>query len=328
MRLRRNQSKENYFNNKYKEMKSFKHLQPNDWNIPLNRVLYDAEINRNNPTAIVIMIDQSGSMGFSTQKYKGETKSYSEIVAEMVNDLLNELIGRCTKSEGVRDYFDICVLGYGGESNESVEILWEEGLTGEKWVSVSKLKANALYEKRSVSKSIRGIVKIVEEDVPYWFSPVSKYGTPMGGAFQSAYNLIGEWIKTGHENSYPPVVINITDGMQTDVDNEQLIVEAKKIQSLNTKDGHSLVLNCHISGEGEQVLFPLNIEELSDDEYSKRLFEMSSIMPSGYSNDISVIRADADVFQNYRGMAFNANLDTLFNFIDIGTSGSTQRLIK
>jgi len=309
-------------------MKSLKHLQPNNWNIPLNSVLYDAEINRDNPTAIIIMIDQSGSMGFSTQKYKGEVKPYSEIVAEMVNDLLNELIGRCTKSEGVRDYFDICVLGYGGDSNESVEVLWEDGLEGEKWVSVSKLKANALYEKRSVSKSIRGIVKIVEEDVPYWFSPVANYGTPMGAAFQSAHNLIGEWIKNGHENSYPPVIINITDGMQTDVDNEQLINEAKKVQALNTKDGHTLVLNCHISGEGEQVLFPLNIEELADDQYSNRLFEMSSVMPSGYNYDISNLRADADVFQGYRGMAFNANMDALFNFIDIGTSGSTQKLTR
>jgi hypothetical protein len=307
-------------------MKSLKHLQPSNWNIPLNSVLYDAEINRNNPTAIVIMIDQSGSMGFSSQKYKGEMKHYSEIVAEMVNDLLNELIGRCTKSEGVRDYFDICVLGYGGKSNDSVEILWEDGLKGEKWVSVSKLKANALYETRTVSKSIRGKVKIVKEDVPYWFSPVANYGTPMGGAFQSVHRLISEWIKNGHENSYPPVVINITDGMQTDVDNEQLINEAKKVQALNTKDGNTLVLNCHISGEGKQVLFPLKNDELADDHYSNQLFEMSSIMPSGYNYDISNLRADADVFQGYRGMAFNANMDTLFNFIDIGTSGSTQKL--
>jgi len=309
-------------------MKSLKHLQPSNWNIPLNSNLYDAEINRNNPTAIIIMIDQSGSMGFSTQKYKGETKSYSEIVAEMVNELLNELIGRCTKSEGVRDYFDICVLGYGGQSGDKANVLWEGNLKGETWVSISKLKSNALFEKRIVSKSIRGNTKMVEENVPYWFKSVANYGTPMGNAFQMANKLLKEWIKNNHEDSYPPVVINVTDGVQTDCDEVQIVEEAKKVQSLNTKDGNVLVLNCHISGEGEQVLFPLKDNELPSDQYSKRLFEMSSIMPSTYDFDISNLRTDADVFQNYRGMAFNANMDALFNFIDIGTSGATQKLIR
>jgi hypothetical protein len=36
--------------------------------------------------------------------------------AEFVSDVLinsNDLITRCSKSEGIRDYFDIGVLGYG-----------------------------------------------------------------------------------------------------------------------------------------------------------------------------------------------------------------------
>lgn len=308
-------------------MKSLKNLQPNNWNIPLNRITYDAEINRNNPTALLIMIDQSGSMGFAKQKYRGEEKTYAEIVAEMVNDLLNELIGRCTKSEGIRDYFDICVLGYGGKNGSEANVLWEGSLKDKSWVSVSALKLNAMYEKRMVSKSIRGNVKVVEEDVPYWFKPISNYATPMGKAFKMANNLISKWIKNNHEESYPPVLINITDGVQTDIDNTELIDEAKKIQALNTRDGHTLVLNCHISGDGKQVLFPLSDKELSTDEYSRRLFEMSSIMPDLYNIDISNIRKDKDVFKGYRGMAFNANMDSLFNFIDIGTSGSTQRTV-
>ena len=308
-------------------MKSLKHLQPANWNIPLNKVMYDAEINRKSPSAILIMIDQSGSMGFEKQIYKGENKTFAQIVADMVNEMLNELIGRCTKSEGVRDYFDICVLGYGGDNDKTANILWKGNLKGKEWVSISDLKKNASYEKRIVIKSIRGKTKTTEMDVPYWFNAVARYSTPMGAAFDKAHQLLSNWIKAGkHEGSYPPVVINITDGAQTDYNDTRLIEAAQKIQVLNTKDGNVLVLNCHIAKNSKSVIFPLSENELPQDMYAGRLYEMSSVMPQSYATDISKLRNDADIFSGYRGMAFNANMDVLFNLIDIGTSGSTQQL--
>ena len=308
-------------------MKSLKHLQPANWNIPLNKILYDAEINRKIPSAILIMIDQSASMGFENQIYKGEDSTFAQIVADMVNEMLNELIGRCTKSEGVRDYFDICVLGYGGKNNKTANILWEGNLKGKEWVNITELKKNAKYAKRTFAKKIRGKTKTTEMDVPYWFKAVAKYNTPMGSAFDMAHQLISSWIKKGkHENSYPPVVINITDGAQTDYSDTGLIEAAQKVQVLNTRDGHVLVLNCHIATNGNSVIFPTSENELPGDKYSKILYEMSSVMPQVFSKDISKLRNDADIFSGYRGMAFNANMDVLFNLIDIGTSGSTQQL--
>ena len=307
-------------------MKSLKNLQPKNWNIPLNKKQYDAEINRKKPSAIMIMIDQSGSMGFAKQKYKGEMQSYAEIVSDMINGLLNELIGRCTKSEGVRDYFNVCVLGYGGQSGTKANILWEGNLSGKDWVSISELKANASYEEKTIVRTIRGVNKPATIEVPYWFKPLAKHQTPMGNAFDKAHKLLSDWIQK-HDGSYPPVLINITDGVQTDCDDDTLVESAQKVQALNTKDGYALVLNCHISGKDDrQVIFPLSDNELPDDEYSQRLYEMSSVMPASFNVDIARLRNDADTFINYRGMSFNTSVDALLNFIDIGTSGSTQRL--
>jgi len=306
-------------------MKSLKNLQPVNWDIELNKIQYDAEINRKNPSAFIFMIDQSGSM--STKSfYKGEYKSLAEIVSDMINELLDELIGRCTKTEGVRNYFDVCVLGYGKNSYTS-EVLWEGNLKGKDWVNISDLKKNANYEKRMVVTTIRGKTKTEEKDVPYWFKPVSQSLTPMGHAFDKAHELLSNWIKDKrHENSYPPVVINITDGAQTDCNNDELIQKAQKVQALNTKDGHVLVLNCHLSNSANTTIkFPLSIDELTN-AYSKRLFKMSSVMPETFNQGIFKIRGDRDIFNNYRGMVFNANMDDLFNFIDIGTSGATQQL--
>ena len=276
------------------------------------------------------MIDQSQSMAFDEHKqtYKGEEKTFAQIVADMINELLSELIGRCTKAEGIRDYFDVCVLGYGGRSN-SVNTLWEGNLSGKDWVSISELKSNAKYDKRTVTKTIRGKKKTSEVNIPYWFKTVANYQTPMGAAFEKAYILLQEWILAkSNKDSYPPVVINITDGMQSDYDNQQMIDIAKKIQSLNTKDGHVLVLNCHISIKNESVIFPRTIDELPGDNYAKRLYEMSSIMPEIFASEISQFKKDNEVFSNYRGMVFNSNIDMMFNLIDIGTSGATQHLSK
>lgn len=307
-------------------MKSLKNLQPANWNIPLNKRLYEAEINRKNPTAILIMIDQSASMDWNTQTYRGEEKTYSQIVADMVNELLNELIGRCTKSEGVRDYFHTCVLEYGGIDDSNAYSLWDGNLKGKDWVSISELKQNARYEKKTVIKTIRGKSKVSEIEMPYWFKPVANYGTPMGAAFTKAYELLKNWILNGHTASYPPVVINITDGQQTDCIDKELVEITKKIQALNTEDGQILVLNCHISTENKSVIFPLSKDELADNFYAELLYEMSSVMPPVYNSDIAKIRNDTDTFSSYRGMAFNANMDTLFNLIDIGTSGATKQL--
>jgi hypothetical protein len=309
-------------------MKSLKHLQPTNWNIELNNVIYNAEINRKQPTAFIFMIDQSGSMSWQKQMYKGELSSYAEIVADMINNLLNELVGRCTKQAGVRDYFDICVLGYGGQDGTGAFPIWEGNLKDKEWVSVSELRDNAKYITKNVIKKIRGKTKTATIKEPYWFTPVGNYATPMGAAFSKAHEILSKWVKAeNHENSYPPVVINITDGAQTDYSDDNLIESSKKVQALNTKDGHVLVLNCHISNEGSPTVFPYSSEDLPDENsYAHRLYEMSSVMPKPFDADISKIRNDADTFSNYRGMAFNANVDVIFNLIDIGTSGATQQL--
>ncbi len=310
-------------------MKSLRDLQPENWSIALNKNQYEAQINRKNPSAILFMIDQSGSMGFTKCKYKGEEMTYAQIVAEMINGMMSELISRCTKAEGVRDYFEVCVLGYGGYSSIEANILWEGNLLGKQWVNLSELKSNARYEKRTVVKTIRGKSKVSEIEVPYWFQPVAQMQTPMGNAFKKVHTLLNDWILTDdHANSYPPVVINITDGVPTDCKDLELIEAANKVQALNTKDGHVLVLNCHISSEGQPLLFPLKSEELPDSKYASVLYEMSSVMPEVFGRDISNIRNDADVLPGYRGMGYNASMDALFNLIDIGTSGSTQHITR
>src|SRR5260370_19523529 len=93
---------------------------------------YSAEISRSNPSCFLFLIDRSGSMqetldstsmpaldrapggdGPANTPAAGRTKAQG--VADAINRLLQNLVIKCAKSEGVRDYYHVGVLGYGGD---------------------------------------------------------------------------------------------------------------------------------------------------------------------------------------------------------------------
>ena len=72
---------------------------------------YVAEISRVKPSCFIFLIDQSGSM---QEAWGGESgKNKAEALSTIINRLLQNLVLKCAKSEGVRDYYDVGVIGYG-----------------------------------------------------------------------------------------------------------------------------------------------------------------------------------------------------------------------
>ena len=72
---------------------------------------YTAEISRTNPSCFLFLVDQSGSM---EDPFGGERRpSKADGVADAINRLLQNLVLKCAKAEGVRDYYHVGVIGYG-----------------------------------------------------------------------------------------------------------------------------------------------------------------------------------------------------------------------
>ena len=73
---------------------------------------YSAEISRTNPTCFIFLVDQSGSMlePFGAQP----DKSKADGVADAINRLLQNLVLKCAKADGIRDFFHVGLIGYGG----------------------------------------------------------------------------------------------------------------------------------------------------------------------------------------------------------------------
>src|SRR5450756_3184251 len=79
---------------------------------------YSAEVSRRSPTAFVVLVDQSGSMGEAFGLDSRMAKA--TFVADVVNRWIDNLVIRASKNQKVRDYFHISVLGYGGAAASAI----------------------------------------------------------------------------------------------------------------------------------------------------------------------------------------------------------------
>lgn len=272
---------------------------------------YSADISRNNPTAFLFAIDRSGSMDELTTE--GITKA--QMLSDVMNRLFSELILKCAKSEGTRNYFDVGVIGY----DTTIGII--NPFTGDlanEWLNqISLFETNPLRVEERKKKIPDGAGGILETTVkfPVWFDPIAKGGTPMCSALDTGYQVLDYWCAT-HPNAYPPLFVHITDGQSTDGDPEEF---AQKIQQISTNDGNVLVFNIHLSSKGgKEVLLPPSAYGLPD-SYAEKLFRMSSHLPS---NMVAMAKREEieNVSSESRCFAYNIkNLATLVALLDIGT---------
>jgi hypothetical protein len=276
---------------------------------------YIAEISRINPSCFVFLIDQSGSMVEPIAGSDGKRKCDS--VADAINRLLHNLIIKCARGEGVRNFYDVCVIGYGMQ----VAPGFSGPLAGRDLVPISEIAncpARIEEREKQVENGAGGtVVKKVKS--PIWFEPVAKGSTPMGGALSMTHHLLYEWVAK-HPNSYPPIVINITDGEATDTGP---VPQAEALCSLATNDGNVLLFNCHISSKpSPAIVFPESEADLPD-SFAATLFQVSSPLPEGIRNLAK--GENIQLGPNTRGFAFNADLVELIRFLDIGTRASNLR---
>lgn len=263
---------------------------------------YEAEISRRSPGLFIFLLDQSRSM---SRKITGSGHSKAVEACDAINRQLNELINRCTKSEGIRPYFDIGVIGYGYKSGEA------RGLISEKPISITELENHILkMEKRA--EVIDG--EAIEIEFPIWFEPVASYDTPMTGAFKIAKDWVESWVAE-HLNSFPPVIINIGDGGSSDGDPKEV---AREIMDIKTEDGNVLIWNCHLSEKDERpISFPKIELELPEDKHARSLFEISSEIPDPM---VAIAKEEfSNVESGCKAYVFNANLEELIKLLDIGT---------
>ncbi len=271
---------------------------------------YTAEISRTNPTCFLLLVDQSGSMA---EPFGRESnKSKAESVAEAVNRLLQTLVARCAKGEHILDRYYVGVIGYGGEVRLGFSI---DALAGGVLQPISRIGANPLRIENRIHPVDNGAGGLRDQHIkfPVWFEPRAQGKTPMCSAFRAARDVLSGFVGQ-YPGCFPPIIINISDGVVTDGVFEP---EALALWSLKSDDGYVLLFNIHLSARSEKpILFPCHDLDLPDD-YARRLFSMSSPLPPQMLHQARI--QETTLAEGARGFAFNADLASVVMFLDIGT---------
>ena len=276
---------------------------------------YTAEISRNNPSCFLFIIDQSGSM---SDKYASIGKPKSEALADVINRMLQQLVIKCAKSEGVRDYYHVGVIGYGANG---VGAAFSGNLTGQNLVPISAIANNpARIEERNkeVSDGAGGLIDTTVK-FPIWFDPTANGGTPMTEAFRQANTIISGWLGE-NPHCFPPVVIHITDGESTYGDPTE---EMKKLTSQASNDGNVILFNLHTNARSTNPLSFPSLEVQLPDQYSELLFNGASTLPS-FMRNVASQEFGLNLSDGAKAFVLNGDIDLIITAIEIGTRPSLQ----
>ncbi len=282
--------------------------------------MYTSRISSVHPMLIMLLIDQSGSMAEKT-RFRDMELSKAEALSLCVNMLLTELLYRCSREEGYRNYFEVGVLGYRGQ--EVVSLL---GSAQSPIVPITSLPTRELRRERMQKERTmpdgRTLLSVVEQRI--WIEPHAEGQTPMYAALNQALGVVRRWCnRKEHRHCYPPIVFNITDGESSDGDALRLQEVATKIKGVSTEDGEVLLVNVHLSSDAtaEPVLFAASEEELPEQRYARLLYQMSSMLPSNYEEGAASLRGSRA--ESYRAMSYNTAMNDLIGMLNIGSVSVT-----
>ena len=264
---------------------------------------------------------RSGSMAEET-RLDGMTMTRAEAVACLINQLLDELLGRMRRADRVRDCLDIALLEYAGDG--VVPLLSPDG----GFVPVAELL------RRPVEVRPRHVLRRlpsgnqVAATIPQrqWIDAKASGNTPMRAAFDEAERLARRWCThPAHRNSFPPIVINITDGEASDCTDDELRRVCTQIRRLGTDDGNVLLFNIHVSTDSTSpaMVFPMPDELARANPYARLLAECSSIMPEAFDEAVRDFKG-AGAVPPFYGMGYNTSIIELLSIINIGSRSITN----
>lgn len=180
------------------------------------------------------------------------------------------------------------------------------------------ITATELEERLVKEQDGSGAIVEVTRHMPVWLRPHAGMETPMCQALDYAARCVGQWIDR-HPASFPPIIVNISDGEASDGDPEPL---ARELMSLRTSDGQALLFNCHLSETAAAPIQYPDRENALRNGHARQMFRMSSVMPEGaraHANGLGI-----PVGPESRCCVFNADIVSLVQFLDIGTRGPVE----
>jgi hypothetical protein len=281
--------------------------------------VYEQDVSRRNPGCVIFLVDRSDSMKAA---WAGSGMTLAQGAALAINKILLELGIKSTKETGeMRNYFYVGCYGYGlcvSNGGEGVESILPGDLAARCIVSLPELAAAPLDVREQPSVDPGGR----PSRAPVWVEARHGWRTPMCEAFALVGAHVYEWA-AAFKQSFPPIIINLTDGMVTDSPYEGLDVSqwASRLTSISTADGPALLLNIFLSPSKAPIV-SYHASAVGLPEPGPGLFSISSPLPPPMIKNARAM--GLQVNDGARGLVFNADLASLISFLEVGTRVSVR----
>lgn len=277
--------------------------------------MYTRQISRSARTAFIIALDLSGSMNGESLAIRN-SRTKAEAVCSIVNELLFELIARARRSDRVRNYYDIAVIGYSGQGIEPL-------LADEWFIPVDRLDriSPERYTVTSEAVDPNGGTLYRKIELPRWIAPRAEGRTPLYKVFTKIYDLTKQWCAAPcNAESVPPTIFNITDGEASDAGEKEVEDICERIRQLGTKEGRALLFNVHLSSapEAPAMLFPTRRDRTSMGRLGRLLFDCSSQIPKVLEERVREINRTAEPGP-FRAMSYNCSPTKALAILTIGS---------
>ncbi len=260
---------------------------------------YTEKMSSPKPGCVILLIDRSNSMKepWAGAGAQGQNKAVE--VANIVNEFLGLLVADCTDGGITRDRVHFLALGYGGTSVHNA------------WKDPKLAEVNGFVTAAELAQTQEGPAGSQFIDV------VAGGRTPMGLAVKTAADYAASWVDA-FPKSFPPIVMNITDGAMTDVGEADFRQRVHDLSSVKTSNGHALLFNCHISASVKDPTyrFPQTMPAFQD-RFAALLYDVSNRLTRVM---LAKARAtDIPVEEGARGYIFNGRPQDVVNFLNIGS---------
>ena len=218
---------------------------------------YAKKVSRALPGLIVLILDDSGSMGWDLP---GTSDKRYVWVERYTQHILKELLARSTETQGdsvlVKPRYYLQAVIYGSDAK-----LWSPEI----------LDIEKAIEKFSTDGNTFGLCGGLE-------------GTHTAAAFELACDVVSQAVADPRfKNSFPPLVFHLTDGEA----GSDPSPAAEALKELATEDGNVLLVNAYIGtqtalGYRQSTDFPGYVDEaeVGQNEDNLCLYRMSSVAPA------------------------------------------------
>lgn len=229
--------------------------------------------------------------------------------------LITELIDRCRRTDGLRNYYDIAIVGYGDDKVEM--LLGDEGFVAiDALARRTTIPLTLQYELQQEEQ-----VKVIEQTIPAWFEDKAEGNTPMYEALLRVKELVEEWCgREQNRESFPPIVINISDGEISDGSYGEMMDITSLIRRQATNHGNTLLLNIHLESNSDlhSLIFPTEQELIGATTAMQMMAEASSSMPEIFNAEIIKLKGGG-AKPPFKAMGYNANILEVISIMNIGS---------